>query len=134
MRIVQHSPLHAEVEAQGKTLRFDFKLEEKQLQPLFSGSAWGTCIWGASISLSNYVEKKLLVKGLRVLEVGAGYGLCGLSAAISGAEKVILTDREPEVELLRSGKSFHSFSCAFFLDAAELLAYSYCSFYYLAFY
>lgn len=88
--------------------------------PLF-GSTWrlaqapdtnhlGTTVWDASIVLAKWIEKNArrgselsrpkLAGGKRVLELGAGMGLGGLSAAALGAS-VDLTDVAEVLPLLR---------------------------------
>ncbi|RUP46988.1 putative methyltransferase-domain-containing protein [Jimgerdemannia flammicorona] len=60
-------------------------------------------IWDCGIILSKYLEKQattLLLRGRRIIELGAGKSLPGLSAAILGA-RVTLTDAPGVVPLIR---------------------------------
>ncbi|CAK0787269.1 hypothetical protein CVIRNUC_010487 [Coccomyxa viridis] len=60
----------------------------------------GTRMWAMSRSLSSMLaERPDLVRGLDVLEMGSGTGLCGIVAAKLGAAKVVLTDCEEAVLL-----------------------------------
>ena len=56
----------------------------------------------ASCLCSDLVEKPALVQGKRVLEIGAGTGLCGIVAAKLGAAQVILDCPPPNLKLLFS--------------------------------
>eukprot|EP00389_Voromonas_pontica_P005499 GDKH01008228.1.p1 GENE.GDKH01008228.1~~GDKH01008228.1.p1 ORF type:complete len:223 (+),score=13.61 GDKH01008228.1:121-789(+) len=64
----------------------------------------GVRIWPASMGLARYLEqsrRKLPLKGARVLELGAGLGLVGLSCAALGASNVCFTDIDAVLPLLR---------------------------------
>jgi predicted nicotinamide N-methyase len=56
----------------------------------------GLSTWDASICLAQYlslpVNRKSIVEGKKVIELGAGTGVAGLSAAFLGARSVQLTD------------------------------------------
>jgi ETFB lysine methyltransferase len=41
--------------------------------------------------------RKDTLKGLRVCELGAGLGLCGIAAWMLGCSEAVLTDKEPMV-------------------------------------
>jgi predicted nicotinamide N-methyase len=60
------------------------------------GAGPGGCVWDASLSLAHYVVAELSqqggLRGVRVVELGAGCGVPGLAAAQLGAD-VFLTDR-----------------------------------------
>eukprot|EP00904_Undaria_pinnatifida_P005607 jgi/Undpi1/2176/HiC_scaffold_12.g05562.m1 len=52
----------------------------------------GHTIWRCTSSLSSYLVASNVAKGRRVLELGAGMGVCGLIANKTGASAVVLTD------------------------------------------
>lgn len=59
-----------------------------------SGKGTGLTTWDGSVVLAKHLEhaRASELVGKRVLEVGAGTGLAGLSAALLGAREVVLTD------------------------------------------
>ncbi|PBP19610.1 nicotinamide N-methyltransferase [Diplocarpon rosae] len=71
-------------------------------------------LWNASVQLAEFIEEGRLwkgaegeqleawiVKGERVLELGAGTGLAGIAASLEGAEKVVISDY-PAPEVLKN--------------------------------
>jgi len=61
----------------------------------------GQIVWPVSRLVAQYLAcgpgVAAALRGARVLELGAGCGLCGVAAAALGAAEVVLTDNEPEV-------------------------------------
>lgn len=58
----------------------------------------GRFVCPAAEALSHLIARGTVpVRGKRVLELGAGIGLCGVLAAVAGAEQVLITDIEPLV-------------------------------------
>lgn len=54
----------------------------------------GRSVWDGALCLAKLLERQpLLVQGRSVLEVGAGRGVVGLSAALLGAKEVAMTDQ-----------------------------------------
>lgn len=65
-------------------------------------------LWPSSIALAEYLNKsRELIKGKRVLELGAGLGLPSLVAAHCGAD-VTTTDYHPDVEFYFKRNCRHS--------------------------
>lgn len=54
-------------------------------------------IWSSSYILARYLEQNVDLRGKRVLELGAGCGLVGLTCAARGASFVMLTDEFPDL-------------------------------------
>jgi len=78
-------------------VRFDgeFKIKEIPVEikeESNSGKGTGLIIWDGSVLLSKYLEHAVDLKGKRILELGAGTGLVGLSCGLLGATRVFLTD------------------------------------------
>lgn len=69
----------------------------------------GLVTWDASVVLAAYLEKhsEHVVKGKRVLELGAGTGLTGIAAALLGADLVLLTDLSYTLNNLRRNVELH---------------------------
>ncbi|GMF34713.1 unnamed protein product [Phytophthora fragariaefolia] len=67
-----------------------------------SGKGTGLTTWDGSVVLAKYLEHQRRgdIAGTRVVELGAGTGLVGISAALLGARQVILSDLDYVVENL----------------------------------
>jgi predicted nicotinamide N-methyase len=71
-----------------------------------SGKGTGLTTWDGSVVLAKFLEyqsretHELTLQGARVLELGSGTGLVGLSAALLGAKEVVLTDLDYTMENL----------------------------------
>lgn len=70
----------------------------------FGEGGLGHSVWDAGIALSIWLSQhSKIVFGKRVLELGSGVGLAGLSAGIQGASSVTLSDVAEESSGLRRG-------------------------------
>eukprot|EP00850_Spirogloea_muscicola_P002114 SM000008S22203 [mRNA] locus=s8:454557:456550:+ [translate_table: standard] len=68
------------------------------LEMPYHDAGLGWKVWGAALLLAAQLRAAPeAVRGLRVLELGAGCGLCGLLAAQLGAVEVVLTDCVPAI-------------------------------------
>ncbi|TYZ63586.1 hypothetical protein PybrP1_010880 [[Pythium] brassicae (nom. inval.)] len=78
-----------------------------------SGKGTGLTTWDGSVVLAKHLEHARAgeLRGKRVLEVGAGTGLAGLSAALLGAREVVLTDLAYTMENL-AGNAAHTLANA----------------------
>ncbi|KAL3672819.1 hypothetical protein V7S43_002108 [Phytophthora oleae] len=67
-----------------------------------SGKGTGLTTWDGSVVLAKYLEhqRRSDIVGRRIVELGAGTGLVGISAALLGARQVILTDLDYVVDNL----------------------------------
>ncbi|KAG7337709.1 methyltransferase-16 family protein [Nitzschia inconspicua] len=64
------------------------------------GFVWGSVLWPSGVSLAKYLAWKgpaYVQSKARVLELGSGTGIVGLTAAKIGAPSVTLTDNESEL-------------------------------------
>ena len=76
-----------------KTVRLHgFKLDSEETY-----RSTGVTLWQASPRLADYLQNHPEVcRGKSVLELGAGLGLCGITAHYSGAKTVIMTDGDTQ--------------------------------------
>ena len=66
----------------------------------------GTVVWPGAVVLSRYIiDKRLDITGVDVIELGAGCGLCGITASVCGAKSVLLTDLDFMQDHLRKNAS-----------------------------
>mmetsp|Transcript_32158 Transcript_32158/g.76454 ORF Transcript_32158/g.76454 Transcript_32158/m.76454 type:complete len:401 (+) Transcript_32158:54-1256(+) len=92
-----------------KKLRQDIMGVELKLEQSPGSDHLGTTVWDASIVLAKYLEKnaargplsRRAVKGKTVIELGAGVGLAGLSAALLQPKSVSMTDTAEMLPLMR---------------------------------
>jgi predicted nicotinamide N-methyase len=57
------------------------------------GKLWKSCVSLASFLMSDNHKKYISFENKKVLEIGAGAGVCGFTAALLSPEKVTITDR-----------------------------------------
>eukprot|EP00250_Pteridium_aquilinum_P004633 c14845_g1_i2 orf=118-843(+) len=71
-------------------------------QARFSTRGFASTVWDSAIVLSKYFERwPSKVNGKQCIELGAGCGLPGITAACLGASSVLLTDLSENLPLLK---------------------------------
>lgn len=77
------------------------KDENTSNQTLLHDDCYGSVLWPAASAVSDYLIEKVAretdsnsLKGISILELGAGTGLCSIVSCIGGAEKVMASDYE----------------------------------------
>ena len=75
----------------------------------FEGAEEGSVVWDASRSLLGYLAQHGdLVSGKRVLEIGAGTGVVGITLARDlGAKQVVITDKHSQIALMERNVDHH---------------------------
>lgn len=75
---------------------------DKHFEVLQNGTLAGS-VWDCAIVFSRFLDQNPeLVQNQRVLELGSGTGAVGISAALLGAECVVLTDLKENLSLLET--------------------------------
>ncbi len=69
----------------------------RRLRGLDSPRAQGHKAWNAGWLLIDFLQRQPLPKGLRVLDIGCGWGLCGIYCAHHSAAIVTAADIDPRV-------------------------------------
>ncbi|KYQ92088.1 hypothetical protein DLAC_06925 [Tieghemostelium lacteum] len=81
---------------------FPFKSKTIEIKQSPKGPYIGSCVWDTSIVMSKYFELVIgsdALKGKRIIEVGSGVGLLGITLSNLGAD-IILTDQENMHDIL----------------------------------
>lgn len=97
------------------------------LPPQFAQIVIGEVVWRGATALCEWLvrpggEAPFAVAGARVVEVGAGCGVCGVLCKQLGARQVLLTDYEPHVlELLARNAELNGLSAAEHVRALDWL-------------
>lgn len=98
--------LEATAESQDVLVEMAVALEEEKRentsnQTLLHDDCYGSVLWPAASAVSDYLMDKVAretdsnnLKGITILELGTGTGLCSIVSSIAGAEKVMATDYE----------------------------------------
>ena len=84
----------------------------------------GHCVWDAGIALSIWLSCNAAsaVQSRRVLELGSGVGISGISAMLAGASSAVLSDFEPRRDESRASAQEETSLSAAQTQAATLLA------------
>ena len=81
-----------EIKLDNKTVK-TIRLEGYKLDSDETDHSTGVTLWQASPRLAKYLQSHTeICKGKTVLEVGAGLGLCGITAYYAGAKNIVMTD------------------------------------------
>ena len=115
---------HALVKILGRELRLDLRFPSDEIEPMFSGGCWaGSVVWSASLVLCDVIAEAAaapatespddngsglpVLRGRRVLELGAGVALPSLTAHLAGAGAVLLTEQPTVASLLQRTVADH---------------------------
>ena len=84
-------------QAYGVRLLLSHHPEIRKLKQFNSPSVHGNRLWKSTWLLMDYLHRRGLPEGLRVMEVGCGWGLLGIYCAKKYGARVISVDVDPEV-------------------------------------
>lgn len=92
----------AEYERSNISPESESQVSKLKLRLVGSSPLWGHLLWNAGIYTAKYLDDNIsLVKGKKVLELGAAAGLPSLVSSMIGAKQVICTDY-PDADLLQN--------------------------------
>lgn len=83
--------------AHGVTVLLSHHPEVRRLKRLHAPAFHGNRLWSSSWLLMDYLGRRGLPAGARVLELGCGWGLTGIYCAARYGAVVTAVDRDPEV-------------------------------------
>lgn len=102
-------------------LRITLEQSTEEQRTASGDDATGHLVWPASHSLAAHlIANPDLVRGKRVVELGAGTGLPGLVCAALGAKEVVLTDLAGTMPLLRRNLEANSAAAGGKVSTCEL--------------
>ena len=83
----------------------EFTFDKVVLKINQGGVGISSAVWDCGSLLAHCIEEnvenlKTIITGGKCLELGSGTGLVGLMASVVGAERVVLTDRAENIDLL----------------------------------
>ncbi|UCG19952.1 MAG: methyltransferase domain-containing protein [Deltaproteobacteria bacterium] len=84
-------------QAYGVRLLLSHHPEIRKLKQFNAPSVHGNRLWKSTWLLMDYLHRRGLPEGLRVMEVGCGWGLLGIYCAKKYGARVISVDVDPEV-------------------------------------
>ncbi|KAI9526111.1 Methyltransferase-like protein 21A [Dissostichus eleginoides] len=95
------NPLPALSKLHNSSAQFRFANHDLHLTQDWKKLGVAAVVWDAAVVMCIYLEMgKVELKGKEVIELGAGTGLVGIVAALLGAKRVTITDREPAMDFL----------------------------------
>jgi len=128
-KILFNGPLWNEQVVHFEHPALPMRLALEQLPREHGGTTWnptgddatGFFVWPASRALATHlIAHPEMVRGKRVVELGAGAGLVGLVAAALGASEVVLTDLAGTLPLLERNVERNEAACGGRARAVEL--------------
>lgn len=72
-----------------------------------NGDTWSG-VWPCALAMAEWVADNPVIKDCRVVELGAGTGLVGLTASATGAAHVVLTDLPEALDGLKANAAMNS--------------------------
>lgn len=110
-KLLYTGPLRSEqfVAFDNKQLAMSIMVEQEVKKQRLGEDSTGCVVWPSAHSMCAHLcAHPELVRGKRVVELGAGTGLVGLVCGALGASEVVLTDLLPGVELLQKNVALNS--------------------------
>ena len=90
-------PVNRAIRAHGITLLLSSHPAVRRLKRLYQTSIYGNKLWSSSWVLMDFLRRRKIPLGLRIMDVGCGWGLLGIYCAKKLGAVVSSVDSDPEV-------------------------------------